>query len=119
MSQAQRRALPQFRAGVAPIALETGRYNGVPVEQRLCFHCREQNAPCVETEEHVILTCPLYDDLRENFLDKIVGFCPDFIDSPSAEKLKIILSKDNIAFLSAKFLQNVLCRRRKQICDIL
>ena len=40
LPRTQRRALAQFRAGVAPLALETGRYQGLPVRERICFHCK-------------------------------------------------------------------------------
>ena len=45
------------------LAIETGRYAKppVPVENRLCFAC---NKNCVENENHFLLDCPLYDDLR-------------------------------------------------------
>ena len=45
------------------LAIETGRYAKppVPVENRLCVVC---NKNCVETENHFLLDCPLYDDLR-------------------------------------------------------
>ena len=41
LPRAQRRALAQFRAGVAPLALETGRYQGLPLRERICFHCKK------------------------------------------------------------------------------
>ena len=47
-------------AGVAPLALETGRYQGLPVQERICFHCKTLNRETVEDEKHVILTCHLY-----------------------------------------------------------
>ena len=36
----QSRVPAQLRAGVAPLALETGRYQGMAVQERLCFHCK-------------------------------------------------------------------------------
>ena len=49
----------EFRCGVAPLKLETGRYEGLLPEQRACFYC----ADCMESEEHVLLSYPVYDDL--------------------------------------------------------
>ena len=37
--RANRSALAKLRCGTAPIRIETGRYEGLPVDQRLCFHC--------------------------------------------------------------------------------
>ena len=50
----------KFRCGVAQLRLETGRYERLSPEQRTCFYCTD----CIESEEHVLLTCPVYDDLR-------------------------------------------------------
>ena len=50
----------KFRCGVAPLRLETGRYERLSPEQRTCFYCTD----CIESEEHVLLSCPVYDDLR-------------------------------------------------------
>ena len=48
-----RSALAKFRAGVAPLRLETGRYENLAVNQRTCFNCRDS----VECERHVLLHC--------------------------------------------------------------
>ena len=55
-----RSALAKFRAGVAPLRLETGRYENLAVNQRTCFNCNES----VKSERHVLFHCPLYDDLQ-------------------------------------------------------
>ena len=52
-------AFAKFRAGVAPLRLETGQYENLVVNQRTCFNCRES----VESEKPVLLHCPLYEDL--------------------------------------------------------
>ena len=55
-----RRAIALFRCGSAPIRLETGRYEGLDVSERVCLSCES----VVEDEKHVLVQCPLYDDLR-------------------------------------------------------
>ena len=55
-----RSALSKFRSGVAPLRLETGRYEGLEVDQRICPICHSS----VEDEKHVLLHCPLYVDFR-------------------------------------------------------
>ena len=51
MPIAWRSAFAKFRAGVAPLRLETGRYENLAVNQRTCFNCRNM----VESEHHVLL----------------------------------------------------------------
>ena len=60
----QRSAYAKFRCGVAPLRNETGRYERLEVTDRTCVICNMG----VETEEHVLLTCSLYVDLREKYL---------------------------------------------------
>jgi methionyl-tRNA synthetase len=51
---------------VAPLRIETGRYENKNVNERVCFICHEQ----IEDEKHVLLDCPLYADLLERLLNE-------------------------------------------------
>ena len=61
-----RSALAKFRCGVAPIRLETGRYERLAVNNRICPLCNRE----VENEVHVLLKCPQYTDIRQTLFDK-------------------------------------------------
>ncbi len=84
--------MAKFRAGVAPLRLETGRYDNTDEADRVCFQC----ADIIESEEHVILHCPLYDDVRKVIFDQAENVNPDFINMISEEKLIFLLSNTNI-----------------------
>ena len=71
----------------------------------------------VEDAEHVILKCPLYDDLRRIFLCKIEPYVEGLTELPSADPIIVILSQPNIAISSAKYLQKLLWRRRLNMCQ--
>ena len=43
-----RSALCKFRCGGAPLRLETGRYEGLPVNRRTCVFCSHVNIDTVE-----------------------------------------------------------------------
>ena len=58
MPFAWRSSIAKLRTGVAPLRLETGRYEGLAVNQRTCFNCNEN----VKSEQHVLLKCPLYEE---------------------------------------------------------
>ena len=62
MSRQNRRAIALFRCGAAPIRLETGRYTNLPENERVCFNCKD----CVEDEMHVLLKCPVYNNVRND-----------------------------------------------------
>jgi len=52
-----RSVLAQLRSGfLLPLHIETGRYRGVKLEERICSFC---NMGIVETESHFFLDCDL------------------------------------------------------------
>ena len=61
-NRSHRGALAKVRSGTAPIEIET-RLN---INDRKCFSCRD----VVEDEIHVLLHCPKYDSLRDEFLNE-------------------------------------------------
>ena len=67
ISRARRSSFAKFRCGVASLRIETGRYEMLLYEMRNCFHCVTD----VETEEHVLLECPLYNDIRQELFSKV------------------------------------------------
>ena len=56
MQRNHRSAFAKFEMGVAPLRIETGRYERLEERQRVCFNCGDT----IESEEHVLLECPLY-----------------------------------------------------------
>ena len=61
-------AYAKVRAGVAPLRIETGRYERLGVNERLCFNCSKLGINVVEDEKHVLLQCPVYADIRQSIL---------------------------------------------------
>ena len=113
MPRSHRSALSKFRLGVAPIRIETGRYERLSVSERICFHCKS----CVEDELHVLLNCPLYDELRSNFYQslQVIGINMDE-KSPISQFNFILNSLDEkLIRMSAKFCCEILTRRRKAL----
>lgn len=108
-----RSAFAKFRSGVAPLRLETGRYERLQPEQRTCFHCTDM----IESEEHVLLVCPLYEDLREVLKNNIRSINNTFDTLSNEDKLIMILGNDNINVVkhSAKICSDILDRRRHLI----
>jgi len=105
-----RSALAKFRSGVAPLRIETGRYerNAVPADQRKCFNCLDN----VEDEFHVVMHCPVYNDLRQELLLKIDQVFSDRINMDDDALFKLIMSHEDIVKFTASYLFNVLRNRR-------
>ena len=101
-----RSAFAKFRCGVAPLKIETGRYENLVVEERICPFCSN-----IEDEMHVILDCSVYNDLRITLLDKASDMNPGFNDLTNSEKLKILFSERRLIRFCAKTCFNILLRR--------
>ena len=53
--KAHRSLLARLRGGTAQLEIETGRYVGIPPDQRFCKLCKD----AVEDEAHFCTTCPV------------------------------------------------------------
>ena len=52
---------------VAPLRIETSRYERLDEEQRVCFN----SGDTIESDEHVLLECPIYQQIRELWFVKL------------------------------------------------
>ena len=59
-----RTALAKLRCSNHELAIELGRHNDTPREERICIYCLQQGYNFVEDEAHFMLECILYKDLR-------------------------------------------------------
>ena len=111
ISLSERRAFAKFRCSATPLLIETGRYqNGIylPVNERICKFCDNG----VEDELHVLLSCPLYDDIRDDLLDHVIQCNEDFNDLCNEEKFVFIMTHCDITKYTAKACKLMLDRRR-------
>merc|ERR1711884_951446 len=53
------------------LEIERGRYVGRPEHERLCSVCN-----VIEDEFHVVMFCPLYDELRNSFFNRVIDMFP-------------------------------------------
>ena len=104
-----RSAFAKFRTGVAPLRLETGRYENLAVNQRTCFNCKES----VESEQHVLLKCPLYEDLREFVYNEAFSINSSFYSLSDEGKLKFLFTSNYLIKTVAKTCKDILDRRRR------
>ncbi len=64
----ERSLLSQLRYGILQIRLETGRYKSEKRTDRLCKICNEG---VLEDQYHFVLRCPIYNDRRNVFIEKV------------------------------------------------
>ena len=103
-----RSALAKFRCGVASIRVETGRYEHIPLEQRVCFNCK-----CVEDEIHVLLVCPMYRDTRENLLNGILNHIVNWRELSDSELFSRVMSSRELVRICAKTCSDILDARNR------
>ena len=84
MPRYKRAAFTKLRCGVLPLEIETGRYSNVKYDERLCKLC---NKGKVENEEHFLLECELYEDLRSNVMQQALELDNDFSNLNNRNKL--------------------------------
>ena len=85
LSRGQRSALAKFRCGVAPLKIETGRYSQTPICERIWLNCTK----LVEDELHVLILCPVYQNIRATLFETAASLNEDFSSYEDTESLSI------------------------------
>ena len=106
LSRSERSFIAQLRAGVLPLKIETGRYVGIPVEERLCLCCPSQS---VEDELHFVFECNLYNSIRNNLMSFVSLNSPEILNGSRLDMLKILYRSYPRQF--AKFVKSAYERR--------
>jgi hypothetical protein len=94
-----RRSIAKFRCGVAPLRIQTGRFEKLEVQQRVCNECKN----VVEDEAHVLLKCPLYIDFREELFYLAQNVNSDFMSFSDNQKSVFLFSDVNMKMLEEIF----------------
>ena len=74
MSKYQRSLTAGLRLGILPIAIETGRFNNTPLNERNCFYCVNE----IEDDLHFICQCKLYSHYRKKLFESMLKSCSNF-----------------------------------------
>lgn len=99
MNRQHRSLLAQLRCGTLPLKIETGRFQNIPVEFRLCIFC---SSNVIENETHFLLHCLLYNDIRTEFFNNVCNFITGFDSLNDTEKVNMMMS-ENCVKMTAEF----------------
>ena len=110
LSKSQRSLCAQLRAGILPLYIETGRYQAIPEENRICTMCCLGE---VENEAHFLFYCPFYDDLRESLFRKLYEKSPEVIWERDEIRMKWLFNEGVSEF--SHFLHKAWNKRRRQL----
>ena len=109
MPKSHRSALAKFRAGVAPLNIELGRYSGTPIENRMCPACHND----VEDELHVLFVCNHYKHLTKNLLDKANECVDKFYNLALVDQYNVIMSRSELQRACARTCYDILNERKR------
>jgi hypothetical protein len=76
---------------VAPIRLETGRYENIKFEER-CFNCSN----LIEDETHFILHCPVYSDFISNLHTGVLKVNTNCMSLSDCQKMVFLFSNGDV-----------------------
>ena len=110
-NRAHRSILAQFRNGILPLKIETGRYTQIPIEFRLCILCNEDQ---IENECHFLFECDFYQHIRDVYYQGFREHCNNFDVMNHTEKLNYLMSAD-VVKTTAQFIYKCYCKRREFI----
>ncbi len=102
LSKCQRSALVKIRCGDAALKI------GTPEQERLCTLC---NLHEVESEDHCLIRCELYPDIRQTLFHTVFLINPDCDHFKDTDKLCFILSNEKIIPNTAKAYHDILTKR--------
>ena len=89
LNRYKRSLLARFRTGILQLRIETGRFNQVKLDDRLCLVCNEN---VIEDEFHFLCVCSKYSTIREELFTKIITMDHNFQDLPLNDKFIFIMS---------------------------
>lgn len=79
--------LSQFRIGILPLKIETGRFQNIPVDERLCDLCNTD----IEDEYHFLMACPKYAEFRQQMITNVSEKYPEIVGLSLTEKFRLIV----------------------------
>ena len=102
-----RKTLVKLRISCHKLRIETGRYDNIPRNERICNFC---NCNKIEDETHFLLDCPAYSQVRGIFFSKIESKLPLLRLLPRETLLSHLMNSTDyfvniklISFISACF----------------
>ena len=102
MQKNLRSALARLRMGVFPIRIETGRWRGLPLDERTCVNC---TMGVVESEQHFLCACPKHNSLRDDLMQQIrINMNNDIGQLCADAQLKYLLCTKDIRTIVGKFI---------------
>ena len=99
-----RKELVKLRIGNHKLLIETGRYDQIPRDNRLCPTCKSNQ---IEDEIHLLFHCTKYCSFRDEFYKKIENQIPNITQLPPMQATKKLMNSDNY-YLNTQLMKFIL-----------
>jgi hypothetical protein len=113
LSKRVRAIYAQFRSGILPLGIETGRFQNINLEDRLCLYCSEQGRQNIEDEFHFLCECSNYQEERLILFRKVCLKHSEFQQLDTIDKF--IFLNVNAQVQTASFICKAFDKRRKYV----
>ena len=90
-----------------PLEIEVGRYQKIPLEERICKQCQES----LEDELHFVVDCTFYNDLRYTMFALLNEEYQDFNLRPPIVKYILIMQSKHVKVISSTILKMYMRRK--------
>ena len=102
-----RKALVKIRISSHQLRIKTGRYEKIPRNEKICSFCKSNK---IEDENHFLLDCKAYSQIRDIFFSKIETKIPNFKSISHDTLISILMNSSDylvkcqlISFISQCF----------------
>ena len=107
LDRGDRSFLAQFRMGILPIRVETGRFKQEKLEERICVLC---DSGSIEDETRFLLKCNRYNDQREYLLRNAMVSEDNWHVLSDSEKMTYLVNEKPRQ--TSKFIREAFLHRR-------
>ncbi len=113
LPKSQRSVFSKLRCGVLPLKIETGIFNAIDRENRICEFCSLNE---VEDEQHFLCRCTLYNDLRVKMYHSAAANNNNFNGMPDQDKFIYLMQQRQTT--TSKFCWSAFNKRRQELYTI-
>ena len=110
MHKRHRSLFPQFRLGILPLYIETGRYDNTLVANRICKLCDSRT---IEDEFHFLMQCSRYTEFMEIIYNKSSNLIDNFFSRSNNNKF-VLFCKYSHKYVS-QFIENAYDKRKRTL----
>ena len=101
--------MAQFRTGILPLKVETGRFTNIPWQFRICELCNMED---IEDEFHFMMCCTCYNHVRSDLFSIAHEKYSDFYTLEPDVKFYILMNDEDLTKPVAHFLYTAYMKRK-------